>query len=214
MTNTMDPHQITISTYNQVAKAYQDKFMSLDLYNGTYDVFCELVGKEQANIFEIGCGPGIITSYLADKRPGFKILATDAAPEMVKLTKETVPTAEVQVMDAREIGSLGKKFDGIVCGFCIPYLDKTNCMKFIRDSALLLEPNGILYFSLIEGDESRSGWETGSSGNRIYVHYYQEDFFRELLRENGFEMEKMERITYKPEEVHLVFIARKRDQVH
>lgn len=38
--------------------------MDLDLYNDTYDAFCQAVYKPGARIFEIGCGPGNITRYV------------------------------------------------------------------------------------------------------------------------------------------------------
>ena len=53
----MDRYQETFNTWNKVAKLYQDKFMDLDLYDDTYDTFCEAVNIENATILEIGCGP-------------------------------------------------------------------------------------------------------------------------------------------------------------
>ena len=57
----MDKYKETFKTWNKVASLYEDKFMDLDLYNNTYDYFCELV-KDNAKILEIGCGPGNITN--------------------------------------------------------------------------------------------------------------------------------------------------------
>ncbi|MBK8044287.1 MAG: isoprenylcysteine carboxylmethyltransferase family protein [Haliscomenobacter sp.] len=60
----MDPYQITLHSWGKVASVYQDYFMDLDLYNDTYDAFCQAVYKPGARIFEIGCGPGNITRYV------------------------------------------------------------------------------------------------------------------------------------------------------
>src|SRR5688572_20967975 len=139
----MNRYQTTFQTWNKIAGIYQDKFMDLDLYNDTYDAFCNLIGKPNAAIFEIGCGPGNITKYLLTKRPDFKIEAIDVAPNMIELAKENNPTADFNVMDCREIDTLTKTYDGIICGFCLPYLSKDDVAKLIQDSANLLSGGGI-----------------------------------------------------------------------
>ncbi len=47
-------------------------FMNLDLYNDSYDTFCDQVKIKNATILEIGCGPENITKYLLKKRLDFK----------------------------------------------------------------------------------------------------------------------------------------------
>lgn len=113
----MDNYQITFQTWNKIADLYQEKFMDLDLYNDSYDLFCKQIKVHQAHILEIGCGPGNITKYLLEKRPDFQLLGTDIAPNMIVLAKKNNPTAEFQVMDARHIHQLSQKYDGIICGF-------------------------------------------------------------------------------------------------
>ena len=68
----MDTYQETFDTQNKVAKLYQDMFMNLDLYNDSYDTFCDQVKIKNATILEIGCGPENITKYLLKKRLDFK----------------------------------------------------------------------------------------------------------------------------------------------
>lgn len=211
----MDPYKITIDTFNRLASAYQDKFMDMDLHHDGFDVFCELTTKPQAQIFEIACGPGNITKYILSKRPDLVIEGIDLAPNMVQLAIENNPTATFKVMDGREISSINKKYDGIICGFCMPYLSKEECIKMIGDCAQLLNPGGLFYFSTIEGDHAKSGYETGSNGvDKAYVHYHQEDYLQEALLKNHFELVELKRKNYpKPDGSHLVdmvFIVRKK----
>ena len=70
----MNSYQITFIPYNKVALAYQDKFMTLDIYDRAYDHFCALIKKRRPTVFEIGCEPGNVTRYLLDKRPDFIIM--------------------------------------------------------------------------------------------------------------------------------------------
>jgi 2-polyprenyl-3-methyl-5-hydroxy-6-metoxy-1,4-benzoquinol methylase len=210
----MDNYQKTFETWDKVAALYQSKFMDLDLYNDTYIKFCELVNKTNATIFEIGCGPGNITKHLIARRQDFKIYAIDVSTNMIQLAKANNPTANFSVMDCREIGSLTLKFDGIISGFCMPYLSKEDNSQFIRNCASLLEPGGIFYFSAIKGNYSDSGFVAASTGDQSYVYYYDEEYLQNELIKNNFETIE---IIYRPSPVavantkdDIIFLAKKR----
>lgn len=213
MNKDTDPYKITSQAWNEVAMLYKDKFIDLDLYNGTYDAFCRLIQKPGASLFEIGCGPGNITRYLLSKRPDFKIEAIDVAPNMVALASSLNPAASFKVMDCRELDTVSGPYDGMVCGFCIPYLSYADCAKLLKDCARLLVSAGALYLSAIEGDRARSGYEYSSNGQyRTYVYYYQEKDLKTMLMESGFEAPEPVRISYTKadgtSQVHLVFITK------
>jgi SAM-dependent methyltransferase len=210
----MDPYKITFATWDKVAQAYQDKFMNLDLYNDTYDLFCQLIKTPRAKIFEIGCGPGNITRYLLSKRPDFEIEAIDTSPNMIQLAEQNNPSAKFMVMDCRNMKDITPGFEGIVCGFCLPYLSKVDVARLIQDCAALLNPGGIFYFSAIEGPYERSGYEAGSSGDKAYVYYHPTESLQEQLHKNGFALLNLERKHYQKSEteesIHTIFIARKK----
>lgn len=211
----MNNYKATFETWNEVASMYQDKFMHMDLYNDTYDIFCGLIKKINPKIFEIGCGPGNITKYILEKRPDFKIEGIDAAPNMIKLAKENIPAADFKIMDCREIDKLTSKFDGIMCGFCMPYLSKKDCLKLIKDCSSLLNNGGILYFSVIANEYSKSDYETSSDGqHKMFVYYHQEDYLSEALTENNFESVELIRKNYPKSDgtvqVNMIVIAKKK----
>lgn len=206
----------TIETYNFSSKAYQDKFMDMDLYNDTYDTFCHLITKNNAKIFEIATGPGNVIKYILCKRPDFKVFGIDLSSNMIELAKLNNPEAEFTVMDCRDIHVIDTKFDGILCAFCLPYLSKEESLKLITDASLLLEPDGVLYISTMEGDYTKSGYETTSfSGdNRVYVYYHQANFMTACLSELGFEILDLQRKQYPEPDgsflTDMIFIARKK----
>jgi len=72
------------------------------------------------------------------------------------------------------------------CGFHLPYFSIVDCDKLIADSFQLLNPDGLLYLSAIEGDYVKSGFETGVIGDQCYVYYYSEKIIGEQLNEYGF----------------------------
>ena len=211
----MDHYKHTFQTWDKLASSYQDRFMDLDLYNDTYDRFCDLIKRQDASIFEIGCGPGNITRYLLAQRPDFKIKATDIAPSMLALAKENNPGIETELMDCREIDKVHEQFDGIVCGFCLPYLSKNDSRKFIKDCSSLLPSGGVLYFSAIEGKYASSDYETSGDGqHRIFVYYHEAGYLRKWLNQYGFEASDCIRKQYVKADgtatVHIIFIAKRK----
>ena len=208
----MDKYQETFETWNKIANLYEDKFMSLSLYNDTYDFFCNTLTQEQINVFEIGCGPGNITKYLQSKKPSLKITGIDIAPKMIELAKANNPSANFEVMDTRELSSLDQKFDAIMCGFCLPYLSKEDCSKLIIDSAKILLNNGILYLSFVPGNPSQSGFISGSTGDRTYFYYHTLEDIKNQLFINNFEIIKLFEVKYpkgEDVEIHTTIIAKK-----
>lgn len=209
----MDKYKTTFESWNKVASLYEEYFMDLDLYNDTYDAFCESIEKPNPKILEIGCGPGNITRYMLSKRPDFDLMGIDIAPNMIELAKKNNPNATFRVMDSRDIDQLKTEYDGIICGFCIPYLSKSDCSKLIKDTKNLLSEKGIFYLSFIEGDYEKSGYQSGSSGDQVYFYYHDLENIQTELSENGFEITNISHKDYTRKdgtsEVHTILIARK-----
>lgn len=193
----MNRNKITRATYNNAAKNYQDKVMGMDLYDDTYDLICKLIEKDNAEIFEVASDPGNVTKYLLSNRPDLKITGSDIAPKMIELAEENNPAASFILMDCRDIAKLDRNFDAVVCGFCMPYLTKEECRKLIADSSKLLSPNGLLYFSTMEDDYEKSGFESTSfSGpDQVYIYYHQAEYLINCLTEYGFQLIDLQRKT-------------------
>ena len=209
----MDRYKETFDTWNKIASLYQDKFMELDLYNDTYDFICNSIDKPNAKLLEIGCGPGNITKYLIAKRPDFDIFGIDIAPNMVELARQNNPAAHFAVMDSRQINNLDSKYDGIVCGFCLPYLSQTETNELISNSYDLLNDNGLLYISFVEGDPDKSNFKAGSGG-RVYFYYHKLDDITLQLNSFKFGEIKIFKVKYKISETefdtHTILTAKKK----
>lgn len=209
-----DRYKETFETWNKVASLYQDKFMYLNLYNESYDSLCSLLSVQNAKILELGCGPGNITRYLFAKRPDFHIQGIDISPNMIQLAKANNPTASFQVMDIRKIDQIESKFDGIVCGFCLPYLSEKDCQKLILDSYFLLNNDGLLYISFVEDSKANSGFKSASSGDRTYFYYHGVENLKLLLSQNSFDLVRILKVNYekadKEKEIHSIVIAKKK----
>ena len=175
----------THKTWNKIAQFFENSFMDIKLYDDTYKRFCELIPKTDASVLEIGCGPGNITRYILELKPELKILATDISGNMVDLAKKNNPTSEVRVMDCRNIGTLESVYDAVICGFTIPYLSEVDCSNLISDISNLLTKEGVLYLSFVAGHYSSSGYISGSSGDRMYFYYHDNEKIKKEIELNS-----------------------------
>ena len=194
----MDKTKIAVQIFDDNAQLYQDKYMNLELYHESLDLFCTTVKTRNARVLDIACGPGNIAKYLLDKRLDFQILGTDLSEKMVELARHNNPAAEFQVMDIRDVRQLAHPCHAAVCGFGLPYLSKEEALALIRDVAGLLMPGGVFYLSTMEDDYSKSGLKSPSSGGpvQMYIHYHQADYLTEGLKRNGFEIIDLRRKIY------------------
>ncbi len=209
----MDKYQETFDTWNKVASLYQERFMNLDLYNGTYDFVCNAIVNNNAKILEIGCGPGNITRYLLSKKPDLDIFGIDVAPNMIQLAKGSNPTARFAVMDCRNINQISEKYDGIVCGFGLPYLSHHDLPKFVADCCNLMNENAVLYISFVEGDSTKSDFMVNINGDRCYFYFHALDDLITQLIKNNFDQPKVFKVKFEKSEAvfetHTIVITKK-----
>lgn len=182
------------------------------MYNNSYDFFCDAITRSNAKLLEIGCGPGNITKYLLNKKSDFDIKGIDIAQNMIELAKKNNPTANFSVMDTREINTLATKFDGIIAGFCLPYLSQTECEDLIYNSYELLNNNGVMYLSFVEGDVNDSGFKKGNAG-RVYFYYHNLDDLKAQLIKINFQEIEIFNVAYKrsetESEIHTIIVGKK-----
>lgn len=184
---------MTAEAFNRVADKYQEQYMDIEGYVDTYNKFCQLIKNDSASILEIGCGPGNTTRYLLNQRSGFRILGIDIAHNMVAQARKNVPKAKFLMMDCRDIEFIKQEFDAVVCGFCIPYLDKMDVATLIVKLRQKLNKGGVLYLSTVEDKDELNGMQTIEAGEQVYIHHHQVEFLKQQLIENKFEIIDVER---------------------
>lgn len=209
----MNKQEETFATWNKVAKLYEEKFMHLDLYNDSYDLFCAALPNEKTSVLDVACGPGNISKYLRHKMPACEMDAIDVSPNMIALARSNNPEANCMLMDCREINKLQQKYDGIINGFGVPYLSKEECAVFIIDAATLLNSKGILYISFVEGNYADSGFKAGNTGDRTYFYYHSLKELLNNLEDANFDIITTQEKYYENSkaitETHSIILARK-----
>lgn len=183
---TMQTHtQAVLAVFDKNAQLYQDKFMNVDLYGETFDAFCRRLPAPGASLLDLACGPGNITRHLLQQRPDFRVLGIDIAPNMIALARQNNPEAEFLEMDCRDIAQLGRRFDGILCGFLLPYLSREEAVALIKQAASMLNPGGVLYLSTMEDDYEQSGIRYSSNGEPLYQYFHEAGYLTEAMTANG-----------------------------
>jgi cyclopropane fatty-acyl-phospholipid synthase-like methyltransferase len=133
---------------------------------------------------------------------------------MIQLAKLNVPTARFRVLQAQELHKIEQKFEGIISGFLIPYLSKSALQNFIKNINLLLQDNGVVYLSFVEGNYEQSNYQVSASGNKVYFHYYTSEEVKEYLLQYNITLLKTFLIPYPDTnnlgtQIHTAMIAQK-----
>ncbi|MFT4535558.1 MAG: ubiquinone/menaquinone biosynthesis C-methylase UbiE [Saprospiraceae bacterium] len=178
----------TVKIFNDAAQGYQDKYMDVSPYASSLTLFCGSLSSVESDILDVACGPGNVAKFIFDMLPEVKITASDLSDCMLKLTKENVPMAETVSLDAKEIRTLGRKFDGVMASFILPYLTKSEVFQFIMDSTSILKENGILYISTMQGLNSDSGYSGPSDGVQMYMNYHEVEYLEKAFVDGHFEI--------------------------
>jgi predicted TPR repeat methyltransferase len=191
----MDRTKQAVDVFNKLANLYTEKYMNVDLYADSLDIFCELA-ENNGSVLELACGPGNVTKYILSKRPDLKILGTDLAPSMLEIAREKNPNAVFTEMDCRKMSTLNKTCDAIICAFGLPYLSKGEAVQLIFDAKKHLDANGLFYLSFMEDNHERSGVQKGSTGDEIYMNFHEEGYIVDALKTSGFLVIDLRRKTY------------------
>lgn len=99
--------------------------------------------REPANILELGCGTGALTSWLCCRYPMAQITAVDLAPEMAAATREKCPRVQVIVADAEAYVEQHQEPFDLICSsataqwFARPGETLLRCRKLLRPGGLL-----------------------------------------------------------------------------
>jgi 2-polyprenyl-3-methyl-5-hydroxy-6-metoxy-1,4-benzoquinol methylase len=193
----LDKTKKTIETYDKHADSYQSKFMDFESYKTKLEAFCDILSPG-AKVLDVGCGPGNAAKLLAESHKEFEILGIDLSTEMINRARTNVVSTRVNfsVGDIRNLNLKGTEYDAVLASFCLPHLTNEEAKKLVHDIGEALCEDGFLYLSCMEG--SKSGFETTSFSSKDYIffNYYSEEFIRDLLRKNKFEIIKLQRDKY------------------
>ncbi len=174
--------------FNNGVRTWDEKFTDVGLYAEPLKVFVNNIPQGNPSVLDIACGAGNITKYLLDRRPDYQILGIDRSPKLLSFAKANNPKAKFELMDYHEIDTIKTQFNGITCGFCLPYLTQREAVQLIANVSKLLKPFGVFYLSIIEErEDNQSRYEISTNGDQVYIDYRKEEYLFKALKDNNFE---------------------------
>lgn len=182
----------SVATFNRLADRYAEKYFHLDIYDRYLERFVKRIESQGASVLDVACGPGNVSAYLAKVRPDLKLVGVDLAEGMVQQAKRRVPSGEFLIKDCRHIDKLGQIFDAAAFAFGLSYLTDDDANRFFISLNATLADSAILYLSTITGEPSWSGFETSSSGDRVYPEYRSIGDVGSMVERAGYRVDFME----------------------
>jgi SAM-dependent methyltransferase len=120
-------------------------------------LFADLVmGPDNLQVADIGCGPGHISDFLAQR--GLVVLGIDLSPAMIELARRARPDLRFELGSLLELdipdGSLG----GVLVHYSIIHTPPDLVPAAFDEFSRVLAPGGYLLVSFQTGDDELHGW--------------------------------------------------------
>ena len=164
-----------------------------------------LRGERRKTLLEIGCGPGQDAQFF--QAQGFRVLAVDNTPMMVKLTTEKGIPA--QVLDCYNLDEITEHFDAIYTMNCLLHIPKRDFDQVLRLISERLNKNGLMYLG-IWGDQNFEGiWEQDKYEPKRFFSFWKTEALLEVLQ-RSFRLEYYRRLEPHEGRIFNSFILRKR----
>ena len=190
----MTPDQLsTIETYDRAAKRYDETIAKLPNYDESYEYLAQTLADGD-RVLELACGTAQISEYIS-KRKQISVTGFDLSEEMLAIARKRIPDGTFESRSIIDF-SVNEKFDAVISGFGIPYLDDAQTVQCLTRAHAALRDGGLLYLSFMHGDSSGTETPSFCPDGSIYVYYHRESFIRGELERIGFDIIRQWEIPY------------------
>lgn len=185
-------------SYDRVAERYADAFYhELDhkpFDRDLLDRFAALLSPGDS-VLDVGCGPGHIGRYLAER--GLSAHGLDLSPAMVACAQRLNPTMTFTQGSMLALPFPNGAFAAVVAFYSIIHLARGDAPLALAEFHRALQPDGwlLLAFHGGQGETHRDEW----FGERVNVHatFFELDEMADWLSGSGFTVvERIERAPY------------------
>lgn len=132
------------ATYDVIAAAYDEQLADeLDgkpLDRALLQGFLELAGG--GTIADVGCGPGHVTRFLAERHDA--VIGIDLSPAMIRRARRQAPELEFQVGSMLQLPADDDAWAGAIAFYSIIHLTAADRVAAVREFARTVRPGGWL----------------------------------------------------------------------
>lgn len=132
------------AAYDAVARSY-DEAIGDELARKPLDrALLECVASLTASgvLADVGCGPGHVTRFLADRHSN--VIGVDLSPGMIAVARDRAPSLDFRVASMLDLPAANGEWSGIVALYSIIHLSGSERLAACREFARVLAPGGWL----------------------------------------------------------------------
>jgi len=194
---------VTIETYNQLAKEYDDE--TIDFWERFPGEFVDEFSKRiSGKVLNVGSGPGRDAVLLRDR--GVDVTCLDASKVMISMTQLQGFTSVLG--DFESMPFTDGEFDGVWAYTSLLHVPKAEIDVPMKEIRKVLKVGGVFALGMIEGGFDGYRASSGIDLQR-WFSFYTKTEIEMLLEKYGFEVVHFE--TFKPKtKNYLNFIAVKK----
>ena len=133
------------AVYEQIADIYAAKFSEPSDH---IDDFLFLV-KQGGRILDLGCGPGVDSTYMTNKR--FSVVGIDTSEKMLELARKKNSRIKFELADMRHLDFVPNAFDGVLVSFSLIHIPKSDVPEVLKEIYKILSVNGVVCIGIQEG---------------------------------------------------------------
>jgi len=147
--------QMLIATYNRYSGMREANALSEWKHVERLKLAERIIAEGKTSLLEIGAGTGKDCRYYEEQ--GFRVVATDLSPEMVRLCrKKGVPVAR---MDYYHLGFRADSFDSVRAMNSLLHAPKRRFPGILAEIRAVLKPDGLFYLGQWGGNGFEGIWE-------------------------------------------------------
>jgi SAM-dependent methyltransferase len=172
-----------------VARAYReallDELAGKPLDRAFLDAFAERT--RGGRIVEVGCGPGQVARYLADR--GAAVEGLDLSPEMIAEASASHPAVPFRVGDMFALPYGDGSLTGVVAFYAIVHLRTDELDAPLREIYRVLAPGGLVAIAFHAGDETVHASELFGCATSLDFMFHRPEAVIAALVEAGLTLE-------------------------
>lgn len=191
------------SSYDRVAAEYAGQFNNELDYKpydrALLDRFADMVTQSGGGLVcDIGCGPGHVAQYLADR--GVNAVGLDLSPEMVAEARKLHPALTFHAGDMRKLPFGDGQLAAITAFYSIIHIPRDGVADTLREWRRALRPGGRVLLAFHVGDQVVHLDEWWGEAVNLDFAFFTGDEMRGYLEAAGFAVEEaIERPPYEQE---------------